>query len=151
VAVIEFARNVCGLSGANSTEFDESTPHPVIDLMESQQDIEAKGGTMRLGAWPCKLKKGTLAAEAYGTSRISERHRHRWEVNTKYHKQLQKAGLVFSGSSQDGRLVEIVELKDHPFFLSTQFHPEFKGRPTRPHPLFNKFVDRMLEVRAEEE
>ena len=149
--VIEFARNVCGLSQANSTEFDDDTPHPVIDLMEGQKDIEAKGGTMRLGAWPCRLKKGTLAAEAYGTSRISERHRHRWEVNPKYHAQLQKAGLVFSGMSPDGRLVEIVELADHPYFVATQFHPEFKGRPTRPHPLFHMFVSKMLSVAAAQE
>jgi CTP synthase len=151
VIVIEFARNVCGLTKANSSEFDEETEHPVIDLMESQKDIESKGGTMRLGAWPCRLAKRTLASEAYGTSRISERHRHRWEVNPKYHKQLQDKGLVFSGTSPDGRLVEIVELKEHPFFVGTQFHPEFKGRPTRPHPLFNKFVERILDVRAEEE
>jgi len=150
-AVIEFARNVCGLAGANSSEFEEDTPHPVIDLMETQKDIDAKGGTMRLGAWPCRLRKKTLAAEAYGTSRISERHRHRWEVNPRYHAQLTKAGLVFSGMSPDGRLVEIVELKDHPFFLATQYHPEFKGRPTRRHPLFNKFVERMLELRQEED
>jgi len=150
-AVIEYARNVCGLAGANSTEFEEATAHPVIDLMETQRDIDAKGGTMRLGAWPCKLLKGSLAAEAYGTSRISERHRHRWEVNPKYHAQLQKAGLIFSGTSPDGRLVEIVELKDHPFFIATQFHPEFKGRPTRPHPLFNKFVAKMIETGREEE
>ncbi|MDQ3023703.1 MAG: CTP synthase [bacterium] len=147
VAVIEFARNVCGLGDANSTEFDADTPHPVIDLMETQRDIEAKGGTMRLGAWPAKLGKGTLAAEAYGTSKISERHRHRWEINPKYHEQLQKSGLVFSGTSPDGRLVEIVELKNHPFFLAVQYHPEFKGRPTRPHPLFNKFVERMIAYR----
>jgi CTP synthase len=147
VAVIEFARNVCGLGNANSTEFDPDTPHPVIDLMESQRDIEAKGGTMRLGAWPAKLGKGTLAAEAYGTSKVSERHRHRWEVNPKYHQQLQDAGLVFSGTSPDGRLVEIVELTGHPFFLAVQYHPEFKGRPTRPHPLFNKFVERMIAYR----
>jgi CTP synthase len=144
VAVIEFARNVCGLGDANSSEFDPDTPHPVIDLMETQRDIDAKGGTMRLGAWPAKLGKGTLAAEAYGTSKISERHRHRWEVNPKYHRQLQDAGLVFSGTSPDGRLVEIVELANHPFFLAVQYHPEFKGRPTRPHPLFNKFVERMI-------
>jgi CTP synthase len=146
-AVIEFARNVCGLGNANSTEFDPEGPHPVIDLMETQRDIEAKGGTMRLGAWPAKLGKGTLAAEAYGTSKISERHRHRWEVNPKYHKQLQDAGLVFSGTSPDGRLVEIVEIAGHPFFLAVQFHPEFKGRPTRPHPLFSKFVERMIAYR----
>jgi CTP synthase len=149
-AVIEFARNVCGLAGANSTEFEPNTPHPVIDLMETQRDIEAKGGTMRLGAWPCKLLKGSLAAEAYGTSRISERHRHRWEVNPSYHAQLQKAGLVFSGSSPDGRLIEIVELKDHPFFIATQFHPEFRGRPVRPHPLFAKFVQKMIETRDDD-
>jgi CTP synthase len=147
VAVIEYARNVCGLGNANSSEFDPDTPHPVIDLMETQRDIDAKGGTMRLGAWPAKLAKGTLAAEAYGTSKISERHRHRWEVNPKYHKQLQDAGLVFSGTSPDGRLVEIVELANHPFFLAVQYHPEFKGRPTRPHPLFNKFVERMIAFR----
>jgi len=158
-AVIEFARNVCSLSGANSTEFDENTPHPVIALMETQKDIDKKGGTMRLGAWPCRLLKGTQASEAYGTSRISERHRHRWEVNPKYHKQLEKAGLVFSGTSQDGELVEIIELKDsakagaegHPFFVATQFHPEYKGRPTRPHPLFARFVEKMLEQREVEE
>jgi CTP synthase len=151
VAVIEFARNVCGLAGANSTEFDEKTPHPVIDLMEHQRGVDEKGGTMRLGACPAKLLKGTLAAESYGTSKISERHRHRWEVNPKYHAQLQKAGLVFSGTSPDGQLVEIVELAGHPFFLAVQFHPEFKGRPTRPHPLFSKFVERMIENRAEDE
>lgn len=151
VAVIEFARNVCGLAGANSTEFDEKSPHPVIDLMEHQREVDEKGGTMRLGAWPCKLLKGSLAAEAYGTSKISERHRHRWEVNPKYHKQLQDAGLVFSGTSPDGTLVEIVELKDHPFFLAVQFHPEFKGRPTHAHPLFAKFVEKMLANRSEEE
>ncbi len=151
VAVIEFARNVCNLGGANSTEFDPDTPHPVIDLMEHQRGVDTKGGTMRLGAYPCKLLKGSLAAEAYGTSKISERHRHRWEVNPKYHQQLQDAGLVFSGSSPDGELIEIVELKDHPYFLAVQFHPEFKGRPTRPHPLFHKFVERMLQTRSEEE
>ncbi|MCC7477984.1 CTP synthase [bacterium] len=151
VAVIEFARNVCNLGGANSTEFDPDTPHPVIDLMEHQRGVETKGGTMRLGAYPCKLLKGSLAAEAYGTSKISERHRHRWEVNPKYHEILQQHGLVFSGTSPDGELMEIVELKDHPYFLAVQFHPEFKGRPTRPHPLFHKFVERMLMTRSEEE
>ncbi len=149
-AVIEFARNVCGLAGANSTEFEENTPHPVIDLMEAQKDIDAKGGTMRLGSWPCWLRKGSLAAEAYGTSRISERHRHRWEVNTKYHRELKKKGMIFSGMSPDKRLVEIIEIKDHPFFLATQFHPEFKGRPTHPHPLFAKFVERTLALREDE-
>jgi CTP synthase len=144
VAVIEFARNVCGLANANSSEFDAQTPHPVIDKMASQQDVEDKGGTMRLGSYPCHLLKGSLAAEAYGTSKIRERHRHRFEVNPAYHQQLQDAGLVFSGTSPDGMLVEIIELKNHPYFLAVQFHPEFKGRPTRPHPLFAKFVERML-------
>ena len=150
-AVIEFARNVCGLGGANSTEFDAGTAHPVIDLMEDQKGLGDKGGTMRLGAYPCRLLKGSLAAEAYGTSRISERHRHRWEVNPAYHKRLQAAGLTFSGMSPDGRLVEIIELKDHPFFVATQFHPEFKGRPIRPHPLFAKFVEKMLERVGDED
>jgi CTP synthase len=145
VSVIEFARNVCGLVNANSSEFDPDTPHPVIDRLESQQHIEDKGGTMRLGSYPCHLLKGSLAAEAYGTSKIRERHRHRFEVNPRYHKQLQDAGLVFSGTSPDGSLVEIVELKNHPYFLAVQFHPEFKGRPTRPHPLFAKFVERMMQ------
>jgi CTP synthase len=139
-AVIEFARNVCGLSGANSTEFDAQTPHPVIDLMESQQDIEAKGGTMRLGAWPCTLKKGSLAAEAYGTSRISERHRHRWEVNPKYHRQLQ--GRPFLRQLQDGRLVEIVG-QGPPLLPGDAVHPS-SGPPDPPHPLFTKFVEKML-------
>jgi CTP synthase len=151
VAVIEFARHVCGLGGANSTEFDPETPHPVIDLMEHQRGVDQKGGTMRLGAYPCKLLKGSLAAEAYGTSKISERHRHRWEVNPKYHAALQEAGLVFSGSSPDGELVEIVELREHPYFLAVQFHPEFKGRPTRPHPLFYKYVERIIQARSDEE
>jgi CTP synthase len=105
---------------------------------------------MRLGSWPCWLRKGSLAAEAYGTSRISERHRHRWEVNTKYHRELKKKGMIFSGMSPDKRLVEIIEIKDHPFFLATQFHPEFKGRPTHPHPLFAKFVERTLALREDE-
>jgi CTP synthase len=151
VAVIEFARNVCGLANANSSEFDPATPHPVIDKMESQQNVEDKGGTMRLGSYPCHLLKGSLAAEAYGTSKIRERHRHRFEVNPQYHQQLQDAGLMFSGMSPDGRLVEIVELRGHPYFLAVQFHPEFKGRPTRPHPLFAKFVERMLVGTAHDE
>ena len=149
-AVIEYGRNVCGLGAANSTEFDEDTPHPVIDIMSDQVNIENKGGTMRLGSYPCKLVKGTMAAEAYGTSKISERHRHRFEINPKYHKQLQKAGLVFSGTSPDGQLVEIVELADHPFFVAVQYHPEYKGRPTRPHPLFLKFVEKMLATNSSE-
>jgi CTP synthase len=140
MAVAEFARNVCGLEGANSTELDADTPHPVIDLMFDQRSTSQKGGTMRLGAYPCTLKPGTRAAEAYGVTEISERHRHRYEFSNAYRDQLQKAGLVLSGTSPDGRLVEVVELPEHPYFLGCQFHPEFKSRPMTPHPLFTRFV-----------
>lgn len=140
-AVVEYARHVAGLKGANSSEFDPDTPYPVIDLLPEQKKIKAKGGTMRLGLYPCKLLKGSLTQRAYGKTEVSERHRHRYEVNNKYRKKLAEAGLVFSGTSPDNKLVEIVELKDHLFFVATQFHPEFKSRPTRPHPLFDKFVE----------
>ncbi len=140
VAVVEFARHAAGLKGANSTEFDPETPHPVIDLMEEQQDVEDMGGTMRLGLYTCDIKPGTKAAAAYGKKRIQERHRHRYEVNNKYRDRLGKKGLVFSGINPDQDLVEIIELKDHPFFMASQFHPEFKSRPTRPHPLFRDFI-----------
>jgi CTP synthase len=140
MAVAEFARNVCGLTDANSTELDADTPHPVIDLMFDQRSTSQKGGTMRLGAYPCVLRPGTRAAEAYSTTEISERHRHRYEFSNAYREQLQKAGLVLSGTSPDGRLVEVVELPDHPYFLGCQFHPEFKSRPMAPHPLFTSFV-----------
>jgi CTP synthase len=140
VAVVEFARHAAGLKGANSTEFEPETPYPVIDLMEEQHDVEDMGGTMRLGLYPCDVKPGTKAAAAYHKKRIQERHRHRYEVNNKYRNKLGQAGLVFSGINPDQDLVEIIELKDHPFFMASQFHPEFKSRPTRPHPLFRDFI-----------
>ncbi len=139
-AVIEFARNVCGLVGANSSEFDPASPHPVIDLLPEQKDVTELGGSMRLGAQPCHLVPGTRAAAAYGEAVVHERHRHRYEVNPAYHGLLREHGLVFSGTSPDGRLVEIIELPDHPFFVAGQFHPELRSRPTRPHPLFREFV-----------
>ncbi|MDW8056177.1 MAG: CTP synthase [Elusimicrobiota bacterium] len=139
-AVIEFARNVCGLKDANSTEFNQKTDHPVIDLMESQKMVEYKGGTMRLGAYLCKIKKDTLAYKVYQTTKIYERHRHRYEVNNKYIQILQKNGLVISGIHPVGRLVEIIELNEHPYFIAVQFHPEFKSRFLSPHPLFFNLV-----------
>ena len=139
-AVIEFARNVMGLDGANSSEFDPATPHAVIDLLPEQKDVTDLGGSMRLGAQPCHLVPGTRAAQAYGEPVVYERHRHRWEVNPAYHEQLEAHGLVLSGNSHNGRLTEIVELPNHPFFVAGQFHPELRSRPTRPHPLFREFV-----------
>jgi CTP synthase len=140
-AVIEFARNVCGLGGANSTEFDQACEDPVIDLLPEQKNVTDMGGTMRLGAQPCHVVPGTTAAEAYANAEVVyERHRHRYEVNPAYHEVLTRNGLVFSGMSPDGRLVEIIELRDHPFFVAGQFHPELKSRPTRPHPLYRDFV-----------
>jgi CTP synthase len=135
-AVIEFARNVCGIEDALSSEFSPSCASPVIDLMEGQTHSGKKGGTMRLGAWPCKLKPGTLAADLYHAAEISERHRHRWEVNNEYRDRLERGGLIVSGTTPDGSLVEIVEIADHPYFIACQFHPELKSRPQRPHPLF---------------
>lgn len=143
-AVIEFARNVCGLTAAHSTEFNPDTPHPVIDLMPEQATVEDKGGTMRLGAYPCKVTENTLTYQAYQTEIIYERHRHRFEFNNAYREQLTDAGLVIGGTLPDGRLVEIVEVKDHPWFVGTQFHPEFKSRPTAPHPLFRDFIKASL-------
>src|SRR5947207_3323123 len=139
-AVIEIARSICGLAGANSSEFDPATPHAVIDLLPEQKDVTELGATMRLGAQPCYLEPGTRAAAAYGADVVEERHRHRYEVNPAYHEALTSGGLVISGSSQKGRLAEIVELPDHPFFVAGQFHPELRSRPTRPHPLFREFV-----------
>jgi CTP synthase len=139
-AVIEFARNVCGLEGAHSTEFDENTPHPVIDIMSDQVEVEQKGGTMRLGVYPCKVTEGTLTYKAYDDEIIYERHRHRFEFNNAYRQKLSECGLVIGGTLPSGRLVEVIELKDHPWFVGTQFHPEFKSRPTKPHPLFRDFV-----------
>jgi len=138
-AVIEYARNVCGLE-AGSSEFDPDVPHPVIDLMRDQRSQSKMGGTMRLGAYPCVVQKGTIVHELYGVEEISERHRHRWEVNNTYREQLAAKGLVFSGLSPDGGLVEIIELPEHPFFVAVQFHPELKSRPMRAHPLFRGLV-----------
>jgi CTP synthase len=140
VAVAEFARNVAGMEGANSTEFDIETPFPVIDLLPEQKEVADLGGTMRLGADPIKLHAGTRALEMYGEAVIYERHRHRYEVNNRLRKRLQSAGLTVSGTSPDERLVEVIELEDHPFFVASQFHPEFKSRPERPAPLFRDFV-----------
>jgi len=145
VMVIEFARYVLGSEEPNSTEFNPHTPYPVIDLMPEQRDIVELGGTMRLGVYPCHLVPGTRAAEAYGQEVVYERHRHRFEFNNAYRDMLGKAGLVFSGLSPDGRLVEIAELADHPWMLGSQFHPEFKSRPNRPHPLFSAFIAAVLE------
>ena len=141
MAVVEFARNVCGLERANSTEFDLQTPHPVIHLMEEQKAIESKGGTMRLGAYPCVLQNDTVAAQLYGRERISERHRHRYEFNNGYRAEFGAKGMVLSGLSPDSNLVEIIELKGHPWFLGCQFHPEFKSRPMDSHPLFRGFIE----------
>ncbi|WP_294160636.1 CTP synthase [uncultured Selenomonas sp.] len=146
-AVIEFARHVCGMTDAHSTEFNPETEHPVIDLMASQQGIEDKGGTMRLGAYPCKLTKGTHAEAAYGTTEISERHRHRYEVNNEYRAALESKGLVIAGTLPDDSLVEMIEVKDHPWFVGTQAHPELKSRPNNPHPLFREFVRAALNLK----
>jgi CTP synthase len=145
VAVSEFARHVCDLDGANSTEMDPETPFPVIDLLPEQKEVEDLGGTMRLGAQAVELAEGTRTRQVYGESVISERHRHRYEVNNAYRQQLLDGGLVISGTFQEGRLVEIVELPDHPWFVASQFHPEFKSRPTRPAPLFREFVAAALQ------
>jgi CTP synthase len=139
MAVIDVARNVLGLSGANSTEIDPNTPYPVIDLMPDQKGVEL-GGTMRLGLWPCRLEPGTKAAEAYAVPEVSERHRHRFEVNNSFRRRLAEVGFIASGASPDGQLAEIMELEDHPFFVGVQFHPEFRSRPTNPHPLFRDFI-----------
>jgi CTP synthase len=146
VAVIEFARHVCALRGANSTEFSKRTKHPVIYLLPSQRGLKRKGGTMRLGAWKCRLTKGSLAQRCYRRTNISERHRHRYEVNNDYLPVFRKHGLVPSGRTPEGNLVEIVELKKHPFFVAVQFHPEFKSRPLRPHPLFAGFMKAACEL-----
>ena len=145
-AVIEFARDVIGTNDANSTEFDMFTENPVIDFMPDQRDMEDKGGTMRLGLYPARLTPGSKAAAVYGQEVIYERHRHRFEVNNRYRQTLEGAGMLLSGQSPDGRLVEIVELKDHPWFVASQFHPEFKSRPERPHPLFDGFVAASIAV-----
>ncbi len=142
--VIELARTALGTEDANSTEFDAFTPHPVIDLLPEQRDVADKGGTMRLGSYPCVLEARSLAARAYGQPIVLERHRHRYEFNNSYRELLAAHGMTFTGLSPDGRLVEIVEIADHPFYLGTQFHPEFKSRPNRPHPLFASFIESAL-------
>lgn len=144
-AVIEFARHVCGMKEAHSKEFNDATPYPVIDLMEDQEDVTEKGGTMRLGQYPCKLKEGTMVRRLYGNQEIVyERHRHRYEVNNELRPQMESQGLIISGASPDNRLVEMIELQNHPYFAATQAHPEFKSRPTRPHPLFQGFVQAIV-------
>jgi len=140
VALIEYARHVCGLASANSSEFNPDTPYPVIDLMPDQVGVETKGGTMRLGAYPARLRPDSLAFAAYGSEEISERHRHRYEVNNKYRDHLENAGLLTSGLSPEGTLVEMIELREHPWFVGCQFHPELKSTPRHPHPLFREFI-----------
>ena len=147
VAIIEFARHVCGMTDAHSSEFNPETTHPVIDLMESQQGIENKGGTMRLGSYPCKIMDGTHAKEAYGSNLVHERHRHRYEFNNEYREVFKEKGLVISGTLPDDSLVEMIEVKDHPWFVATQAHPELKSRPNNPHPLFRDFVKAALNVK----
>jgi CTP synthase len=147
MAVIEYARTVLGLAGANSVEFDEKTPHPVVSIMESQLSVEDKGGTMRLGAYQCVLKPGSLAARLYGADSVSERHRHRFEVNNSYRGRLAEAGLVFSGTNPELNLVEMIELEGHPHFIGCQFHPEFQSKPFAPHPLFSGFIRAALQAR----
>ncbi len=144
-AVIEFSRNVLGLEGAHSSEMDKSTKYPVIDIMDDQKNITRKGGTMRLGEYPCNLTKNTKAAAIYGKSRISERHRHRYEFNNKFLKKFEDAGMIASGVNPNGSLVEIIEYKNHPWFIGVQFHPEYKSTVENPHPLFVKFVKAALE------
>ncbi len=148
LAVVEFARSVAALANANSSEFDKDTPFAVIDLLPEQRGVRNKGATMRLGAFPCVLTPGTVAAEAYGTTEISERHRHRYEFANDFRDKLADAGLVLSGTSPDKKLVEMVELREHPYFVGCQFHPEFKSRPATPHPLFARFVRAALERQA---
>ncbi|MBI3002509.1 MAG: CTP synthase, partial [candidate division NC10 bacterium] len=146
-AVIEYGRNVCGLAGANSTEFDPKAPHPVIDLLPEQQGITNLGGTMRLGAYPCQLAPGSRAGGIYGMAEVTERHRHRYEVNNEYRQVLEAHGMVMCGYSPDRKLVEMIELPDHPYFVGCQFHPEFRSRPRQAHPLFRTFIEAALAYR----
>jgi CTP synthase len=140
IATIEFARNVLKLEKAHSTEFEPNTPHPVICLLDEQKKVTKKGGTMRLGAQPCQLVVGSQAAKLYGAFVINERHRHRYEFNNAYRDRFEKADFIFSGTSPDGKLVEVIELANHPFFMASQFHPEFRSKPHQPHPLFRGFI-----------
>ena len=145
LSIVEYARNVLGYADAHSIELNPETTHPVIDLMPDQNGVTDIGGTLRLGSYPCVLKKDSKAYELYGKETIQERHRHRYEVNNEYRDELEEKGMVLSGISPDGRIVEMIELKDHPFFVATQAHPELKSRPNRPHPLFRGFVAAALE------
>ena len=140
VATIEFARNVCGIANANSIEFDKNSPDPVITLLEEQRKIRKKGGSMRLGTWPTKISPDTLAEKVYGNAEVLERHRHRYEFNMKYREQMEEKGFLISGTSPDGSLAELIELRDHPWFLACQYHPEFQSKPNKPHPLFSGFI-----------
>jgi CTP synthase len=149
LAVVEFARNALQLVGAMSREFDADPSHPVIEVMNEQREVSNKGGTMRLGAYPCDLVAGTRAHRIYERERIDERHRHRYEVNPAYHQRISDGGMVISGWSPDRKLVEVVELPDHPWFVACQFHPEFESRPLRPHPLFVSFIRAALVRRRE--
>jgi CTP synthase len=148
VATIEFARDVCGLEGANSTEFDPKTSHPVISLLEEQKNVQVKGASMRLGTWPTQIAKGTLAEKIYGKNEVLERHRHRYEFNMKYRDRMKEKGFEISGTSPDGTLAELIELRDHPYFMGCQYHPEFQSKPNRPHPLFKGFVQACLAYQA---
>ena len=148
VMVIDYARNVLGLKDANSAEFDKMTEHPVIDLMTDQKGLDRLGGTMRLGLYPCRILENTLASNLYNQELVDERHRHRYEVNNEYRKILEEHGLVFSGQSPDGMLVEIVENKAHPYMIACQFHPEFLSRPNRPHPLFLGLIQAACQQRG---
>ena len=147
VAVIEYARHVAGLTAANSTEFDEATPHPVIHIMEDQKQLREKGATMRLGSYACKLQTGSRSLAAYGQESIRERHRHRFEFNNAYRNRLEEAGLCLAGTNPERDLVEIVEIPDHPWFVGVQFHPEFQSKPRQAHPLFAAFIRASLDRR----
>jgi CTP synthase len=145
IAVIEFARNVCGWAEANSTEFEKDTPYPVVSLLEEQQKVTQKGGSMRLGAWVTDIVPGTQAYNLYHSATITERHRHRYEFNSSFKEGMEEKGFVISGTSPNGELAEIIELKDHPFFMACQFHPELLSRPNQPHPIFFGFVRAALQ------
>jgi CTP synthase len=144
VATIEFARDVCEIKNANSTEFDKNAQEPVISLLEEQCGVTNKGGSMRLGTWPTKIVKGTLAEKIYGRGDVMERHRHRYEFNMKYRDRMNEKGFTISGTSPDGTLAELIELRDHPYFLACQYHPEFQSKPNKPHPLFKGFIQACL-------
>ena len=148
VATIEFARNACGIQGANSTEFEKNTKEPEISVLQEQRGIKNMGASMRLGTWPTKIAKGTLAEKIYASTEVMERHRHRYEFNMKYRDQMNEKGFIISGTSPDGTLAELIELRDHPYFVGCQYHPEFRSKPNKPHPLFKRFVQACLEYRS---